>query len=55
MGETVFSKIMAGEIPATFVYQDDEIVAIKDINPGAPVHILIIPREFLLNTNDVTG
>lgn len=54
MGETIFSRIMSGEIPATFLHQDDDVIAIKDINPTAPFHVLIIPRQFILNTNDVT-
>ncbi len=54
MGDTIFSKIMRGEIPATYVYQDEDVIAIKDINPAAPFHILIIPREFILNANEVT-
>ncbi len=43
MAKTLFSKIIAGEIPAKIVYQDDELIAIQDINPQAPVHILLIP------------
>jgi len=43
----IFCKIARGEIPATIVYQDDRVVAFRDINPGAPVHILIIPREHI--------
>lgn len=54
MGETIFSKIIKGEIPATFVYQDDDVVAFKDISPAAPVHILIVPREFILNATELT-
>lgn len=42
---TIFSKILSGEIPADFVYQDDDVVAFRDINPQAPTHILIIPRK----------
>jgi histidine triad (HIT) family protein len=41
--KTIFSKIIDGEIPGDFVYRDDRIVAIRDIAPKAPVHILIIP------------
>lgn len=41
--KTLFSKIIDGEIPGTFVYRDDRIVAIRDIAPKAPTHILIIP------------
>lgn len=43
----VFCKIINKELSADFVYEDDEIVAIKDINPQAPVHILIIPRKHI--------
>ncbi len=45
MKECVFCEIIAGKMPADFVYQDDEIVAFKDINPQAPVHILVVPRK----------
>ena len=43
--ETLFDKILAGEIPATVVHQDDDVFAFKDINPQAPVHVLVIPRK----------
>ncbi len=43
-GECVFCKIIAGEIPAKLIYQDDEFVAFPDINPQAPVHLLVVPR-----------
>jgi histidine triad (HIT) family protein len=42
---TIFTKIMNREIPADIVYEDEHILAFRDINPQAPVHILIIPRE----------
>ena len=42
---TVFKKILDGQIPADFVYQDDQCVAFRDVNPQAPVHILVIPRR----------
>jgi len=42
---TIFSRIIDGEIPGTFVYQDEHVVAIRDINPAAPVHVLVIPRK----------
>jgi histidine triad (HIT) family protein len=44
-GKTLFSRIIDGEIPGDLVYQDEQVVAIRDINPSAPVHILIIPRK----------
>lgn len=43
--KTIFTRIMEGEIPGQFVYQDGDLVAIRDINPAAPVHILVIPRK----------
>lgn len=45
MSECVFCEIISGRMPADFVYQDDEIVAFKDINPQAPVHILVVPKK----------
>jgi len=42
---TIFGKIIAGEIPAEKVYEDDLVVGIKDINPAAPVHLLIMPKK----------
>jgi histidine triad (HIT) family protein len=45
MGDTIFGKIVSGEIPSVFIYEDEHCVAINDINPQAPVHVLIIPRR----------
>jgi histidine triad (HIT) family protein len=42
---TLFARIIAGEIPADFLYQDELCVVIRDIKPQAPVHVLVIPRE----------
>ncbi len=42
---TIFDKIIAGEIPATIVKEDDKILAFKDINPAAPAHVLVIPKD----------
>lgn len=47
MEKTLFQKIIDREIPADFVYEDDECIAIKDIYPKAPVHFLIIPRKHI--------
>jgi len=44
MGETIFSKIIRKEIPAQIVFENDKVLAFKDINPQAPVHVLIIPK-----------
>ncbi len=51
---TIFSKIIAGEIPSDTVYKDEQVTAFKDINPAAPVHILIVPNEEIPTVNDVT-
>ena len=53
MSETIFSKIIRHEIPADIVYENDEIMAFKDINPQAPVHVLIIPKIDIATVNDV--
>lgn len=50
----LFCRIAAGEIPATKVYEDDELVAFRDINPQAPLHVLVIPRLHVATTNDLT-
>ncbi|GBN48816.1 Histidine triad nucleotide-binding protein 1 [Araneus ventricosus] len=43
--DTIFGKIVRGEIPTTFLYEDDKCVAFSDVNPQAPVHILVVPRK----------
>jgi histidine triad (HIT) family protein len=55
MKDTLFSKIARREIPAQIVYQDDEVTAFRDINPGAPTHILIIPNRVIPTLNDATA
>lgn len=47
MENCLFCKIINGEIPSAIVYKDDEVVAFKDINPQAPVHILVVPRKHI--------
>lgn len=47
MDDCLFCKIIKGEIPSQKVYEDDEILAFKDINPAAPVHILVIPKKHI--------
>ena len=53
MPETIFSKIVNREIPADIVYEDDEIMAFRDISPKAPVHVLIIPKIEIATVNDI--
>ena len=45
--DCIFCKIVAGEIPSDTVYQDEEVIAFRDINPVAPTHLLIIPRKHI--------
>ena len=45
MSKTLFEKIVAREIPAGIVYEDDEVLAFRDINPQAPVHVVIVPKR----------
>ena len=52
MGDTLFGKIIRREIPADIVYEDDEVLAFRDINPQAPVHVLFIPKRALATLND---
>lgn len=52
--QTVFSKIINGELPCNKVLEDDEFLAFHDINPQAPIHILIIPKQYYKNFQDVT-
>lgn len=47
MEDCLFCKIIKGEIPSTKVYEDDEILAFRDVNPLAPVHILVIPKKHI--------
>ncbi len=53
--DCIFCKIVNGDIPSTKVYEDDKILAFKDIAPQAPVHVVIIPKEHILTcANDIT-
>jgi histidine triad (HIT) family protein len=52
--ETVFSKIIEGSIPSKKVFENERILAFYDIEPAAPVHVLIIPKKFIASMNDVT-
>lgn len=55
MSETIFSKIIKREIPADIVYENDNILAFRDINPQAPVHILIIPKQEIETIREING
>ncbi len=51
MSDCIFCRIVRGEIPSDVVYKDDDVVAFRDINPQAPVHILIVPVEHIAELN----
>jgi len=55
MSDDLFLKIINREIPADIVYETDEVLAFRDINPQAPTHVLIIPKEPIRTINDIQG
>ena len=55
MTDCIFCKIADGEIETDFVYEDDQVVAFRDLNPQAPTHVLVIPRAHIATTNDLTA
>lgn len=55
MENCVFCKIVSGGLPATVVYEDEHILAFNDINPLAPVHILVIPKKHLSSLDELTA
>lgn len=55
MSDCIFCRIAAGEIPADVVYSDDAVIAFRDLNPQAPTHVLVIPREHVGSAHAVTA
>jgi histidine triad (HIT) family protein len=55
MADCLFCRIIAGEIPSTRVFEDDSVVAFKDITPQAPLHVLIVPRKHIATLNELTA
>ena len=53
MNKTIFEKIISREIPATIHHEDDDLIIIDDINPVAPIHLLIIPKKKIKTLNDL--
>lgn len=53
MSNCIFCKVLAKEIPSGIIYEDDACIAFDDINPQAPVHVLIVPREHIPTFNDL--
>lgn len=52
--DCLFCKLVAGEIPATILYEDQDVIAFEDIMPQAPVHFLVIPKKHISTLNDLT-
>lgn len=55
MDDCLFCKIVSKEIPAEIVYEDDQVLAFKDINPAAPVHVLLVTKEHIASLNDISA
>ena len=55
MAECLFCRIVAGDIPANVVHRDEHLVAFTDINPQAPMHVLIVPRRHVASLNELTA
>ncbi|QNK00845.1 histidine triad nucleotide-binding protein [Dyella telluris] len=54
MGDTIFGKIIRREIPADIVYEDDDVLAFRDLNPQAPVHLLFVPKKPIATLDGAT-
>lgn len=52
MGETIFSRIISREIPADIVYEDEQVLGFRDLNPQAPVHVLFVPKRPIATLDD---
>ncbi|MGL5761403.1 MAG: HIT domain-containing protein, partial [Cetobacterium sp.] len=52
---TIFTKIINREIPASIIFENDKVIAFKDINPQAPIHILVVPKKEIPTLNDITA
>ena len=55
MNDCLFCKIIAGEIPSSKVYEDEKVFAFRDINPQAPVHVLVVPKQHIDSANDISA
>lgn len=53
MEDCIFCKIINKEIPSTIVYEDDDVIAFNDVNPAAPIHILVVPKKHIENVLEV--
>jgi len=55
MSDCVFCKIVAGEIPARVLFEDDQVLAFEDLHPQAPQHLLVIPKKHIATLNELTA
>jgi len=55
MEDCIFCKIIQGEIPSKKLYEDEKVIAFYDINPEAPVHFLVVPKEHIASANEING
>jgi len=55
MSDCLFCKFVSGEIQPNTVYEDDHVLAFRDINPQAPTHVLVVPKRHIATLNDLTG
>jgi len=55
MGDCIFCKIAAGQIPAKKIFEDDSLLAFYDISPKAPIHVIIIPKQHIASANELYG
>ncbi len=53
--DCLFCKIIAGDIPSTKVYEDDDMYAFRDINPEAPCHVLVVPKKHIASVDEITA
>lgn len=53
--DCIFCRIVAGDLPSELVYQDDSVVAFKDLNPQAPVHLLVVPRTHIRDVRELSA
>ena len=53
--DCLFCKIIAGEIPSAKVYEDEQVYAFRDINPQAPVHVLVVPKAHIASADEITA
>ncbi|HSH36018.1 HIT domain-containing protein, partial [Schnuerera sp.] len=55
MSDCIFCKIINKEIPSEIIYEDDKVIAFKDVNPQSPIHILVIPKEHIESLNQINN